>query len=147
MKGTYRGSCHCGAVRFACDIDVPSTPPPVWRPDDRYSWSYKCNCTFCTKTRYWKLFVPGSAFRLEAGEELLGDYQFGTKAVHHRFCKRCGVAPFGTAELEVMGGLFHAVNLACLDDASPADLLSLPVRYEDGRHDDWDHVPIETRHL
>ena len=147
MKGTYKGSCHCGAVVFACDIDIPSWPPAAWSPDDRYPWTYKCNCTFCTKTRYWKLFVPDAAFRLEAGREVLGDYQFGTKMVHHHFCKRCGVAPFGTGKLDVMGGVFHAINVSCLDDVPPADLLSLPVRYEDGRHDNWDHVPAETRHL
>ena len=46
------------------------------------------------------------AFRLEAGEDALGDYQFGTKMVHHRFCKRCGVAPFGAGDLEAMDGAF-----------------------------------------
>ncbi len=147
MKGTYRGSCHCGAVRFACDIDLPSRPPAAWSPAERYAWTYKCNCTFCTKTRYWKLFVPAAAFRLEAGEDALGDYRFGSKMVQHRFCKRCGVAPFGTTDLDAMGGAFHAINIGCLDDVRPEDLMTLPVRYEDGRHDDWDREPAETRHL
>lgn len=147
MKGTYHGSCYCGAVRFAADIDIPSSPRAPWRPDDPYPWTYKCNCTFCTKTRYWKLFVPDRALRIEQGEDALADYQFGSMMVHHRFCRRCGVAPFGTGELEVMGGRFHAINVGCLDDVTPEELLSLPVRFEDGRHDDWEHPPAETRHL
>lgn len=147
MKGTYHGSCHCGVVRFAVEIDIPASPRGPWRPDDRYAWTYKCNCTFCTKTRYWKLFVPDRCFRLEEGAQALGDYQFGSETVHHRFCTRCGVAPFASAELEVMGGRFHAINVSCLDDVTPEELLTLPVRYEDGRQDDWDHPPPEARHL
>jgi hypothetical protein len=63
MKKTYHGSCHCGGVRFEADIDLA--------PDMRAGWTgrwwkstFKCNCTYCTKTRFWKLFIPADAFRL-----------------------------------------------------------------------------------
>jgi hypothetical protein len=147
MKGTFRGSCHCKAVRFEADIDLPAAPKAQWSPDARYLWTYKCNCSRCWKTRFWKLFVPASAFRLLDGEAVLGDYQFGSMMVHHRFCTKCGVAAFGSGELDAMGGGFYALNVACLDDVSPEELLTLPVRYEDGLHDDWDHEPNETRQL
>jgi hypothetical protein len=147
MKGTYSGSCHCGAVRFTAEVNLKTPPSQPWSEEARYAWTYKCNCTFCTKTRYWKLFVPDAAFTLVSGAEVLGDYQFGEGMVHHRFCTRCGVAPFGTGKLDVMGGVFHALNIGCLDDATSAELAALPVRYEDGRHDAWDREPAETAHL
>lgn len=148
MNGVYRGSCHCKAVRFEADIDIPAEPPRPWSGNERYAWTYKCNCSRCWKTRFWKLFVPASAFRLLEGEGgALGEYQFGPMMVHHRFCSRCGVAVFGRGELDAMGGEFYALNVACLDGVSPEELLTLPVRYEDGLHDDWDREPEETRHL
>jgi hypothetical protein len=62
------------------------------------------------------------------------------------FCRRCGVKPFGRASLPELGP-FYAINIACLDDATAAELAAAPVRYEDGANDDWDHPPAETRHL
>ena len=41
MKKTYHGGCHCGAVRFECELDFAGI-------------TSKCNCSICTKTRFWK---------------------------------------------------------------------------------------------
>jgi hypothetical protein len=134
MKKTYKGSCHCGAVRFACDLELAEG-------------TSKCNCSICAKSRLWKAIVKADAFRLLRGGDALEDYRFGSSTIHHQFCRRCGVKPFGRGHMDELGGDFYAVNLACLDDAAVEELLQAPIRYEDGRNNAWQLPPAETRHL
>lgn len=133
MKTTYQGSCHCGAVRIEADLDLSEG-------------SGKCNCSICTKTRAWGVNIKPDQFRLLAGDAELKDYRFG-EVMHHLFCQHCGVRPFGRGELAELGGAFVTVNLACLDTIEPAELAQIPVRFSDGRHDNWFEAPAETRYL
>ena len=57
------------------------------------------------------------------------------------FCKRCGVHCFGRGELEFLGGAFVGVSVNCLD---ALDVEALPLRYWDGRHDNWEAGPRDT---
>ena len=44
-------------------------------------------------------------------------------------------------------GEYVSINVAALDDLDPADLVAAPVKYMDGRADNWWEPPKETRHL
>ncbi len=57
------------------------------------------------------------------------------------------MAAFGDGYVEQIGGAFVSINLACLDDVDPADLVQAPIKYMDGRHDNWFNEPAEKRHL
>jgi len=133
MKKTYRGSCHCGAVRYEADIDLSQS-------------TLKCNCSICTKTRAWLISVQPDAFRLLTGNADLTEYQFNTKNIHHLFCKHCGVRSFGWGE-DSEPDKFYAIHVTCLDDVEIDELVNAPIMYVDGRHDRWRSPPTEIRHL
>ena len=66
---------------------------------------------------------------------------------HHVFCRTCGIHAFSRGYVEQIGGDFVSVQLACLDDATPEELIAAPVHFSNGRDNDWMHPPAETRHL
>lgn len=133
MKQHVTGGCHCGDVRFACEL--ASSQPTM-----------RCNCSICAKARYWLVPVPAADFQLLHGDEVLSDYRFGEGNIVHRFCRRCGIKVFGQASLPAFGGAFYGVNVACLD-LSPEALAGLPVLYLDGLHDAPHAAPAVTSYL
>jgi hypothetical protein len=140
MKKTHQGSCHCGAVRFECELDLAAG-------------TTRCNCGYCKKARWWMTFVKKGEFRLLQGADALTDYQYVTPSkpapfLHFEFCRHCGFRAFTRGgDLPALGGEFYAVNVACLDGVSDEDLAAAPIHYADGRHDAWDKTPAETRYL
>lgn len=132
MKERLSGHCHCGAVRFACRVDL-SAP------------TTRCNCSICAKARYWFAAVPAADFELLAGADALAEYRFGSHGVGHRFCRTCGIKTFGEGSHPAFGGRFFAVSVACLD-LEPEQLAALPIEYNDGR-DESGKTPRVTSYL
>jgi len=133
MIKTYRGSCHCGAVRFEADLDL--TQP-----------TFRCNCSICRRTRFWPAVVGPSGFRLLEGRESLTRYLFNTRRNEHYFCKDCGVRCFGHGTQTPMGEMY-GINLGCMEDVTEEELARLPIVYVDGRTDNWSQAPAHVDHL
>ena len=121
----HTGGCHCGAVRFAAEVDVKAG-------------ASRCNCSVCTKIAPTAGIVKPSAFTLLAGENNLGMYEWGAKISQRFFCRTCGVHCFGRGHLAEVGGDYVSINFNCLDDVDPSELTII---YWDGRHNNWEAGP------
>lgn len=93
------------------------------------SQAISCNCSICQKRGYVLTFVPADHFKLQSGEDMLSDYQFNKKNVHHLFCKECGVGSFARGKMPD-GKEMCAVNVRCLDDM---DITTLKISPIDGK--------------
>jgi hypothetical protein len=118
MLKTYRGACHCGAVRFEADLDL--TQP-----------TFRCNCTICRRTRFWAAVARSEGFRVVSGNDQLTQYLFGRKRNEHYFCRHCGVRAFGVGNDTPIGKMV-GVNPGCLENLSDEELATVPVTYVDG---------------
>lgn len=105
---TYRGSCHCGAVRFEIDTDFPELTT--------------CDCSICRRKNALMVKVHESALRLVSGHDSLSEYQFHTRTARHYFCRICGIYPFHRKRVTPD---CYGVNVFCLDDFDPT---GIPVR-------------------
>ena len=132
---TYHGSCHCKRVRFEADLDLQKG-------------TGKCNCSYCSKVRNWSIATKPEQFRVLEGQSEIVDYGFRPESKNfHAFCKHCGVRLFTRGDVPEIGGPYVSVMLSALDDLDASELGTAPVRFMNGRNDDWFHEPAETRHL
>lgn len=99
----YAGQCHCGAVEFTVDAELPES-------------AISCNCSHCRAKGLILTFIPAAQFTLAKGNEALGEYRFNTSKIAHKFCTRCGAQPF--AEGEGPQGAVRAINLRCVPEAT-----------------------------
>jgi hypothetical protein len=111
---TYKGSCHCGAVRYEVDAKLEQV--------------MACNCSICSRAGYLLTFVPKAQFRLLSGEDAQTDYLFNKKMIHHLFCSTCGVRSFGYGA-DPQGNEMVAINTRCLEGV---DVKALEVMAYDG---------------
>lgn len=111
---TWRGSCHCGRIRFEADGELGGLSV--------------CNCSICRRTGYLHWTVPPERFRLLAGADAYATYEFGTRVAKHHFCRSCGISPFRIARSDPDQ---IDVNARCLEGV---EFDTLPVARFDGRN-------------
>ena len=104
MLKTYRGSCHCGAVRFRV------------RLRDGFNSIRRCTCSYCRMRGAIAVSVALADIEFITGEENLTLYQFNTRTAQHYFCKTCGIY---THHQRRSDPSLFGVNVACLDGISP----------------------------
>ncbi len=96
MKHT--GGCHCGKVRFEVETDIKKV--------------MECNCSHCHKKGFLMHFADKAGFTLLSGKENLSEYHFNKGAIHHKFCRDCGVESFSDSDAfpQMM------INARCIDE-------------------------------
>lgn len=104
MAETHEGSCHCGVVTYSVETDLDGL--------------VECNCSHCYRKGFVLAFAPRAAFTLKSGEQNLGEYRFNAHKIGHKFCKTCGVQPFGFGVMPD-GTETVAVNIRTLTDVEP----------------------------
>jgi hypothetical protein len=107
-RTTYRGSCHCGRVRFEVDADLDHVRV--------------CDCSICKRRGALIHRVDPKFFRLLTPLDDLGMYTFHTHVARDYFCRTCGILPFKRPRTaaDVWG-----VNVRCLEGA---DLDTIPIK-------------------
>lgn len=115
MTNTYKGSCHCGKIRFEVTGDLTG--------------AMACNCSMCQRKGTLMWFVPRSDLQLLTPPEQMATYTFNKHVIQHHFCPTCGIHPFGEAS-DPKGIAMAAVNIRCLEDL---DLENIPVQRYDGK--------------
>jgi hypothetical protein len=70
--------------------------------------------------------VHEDRFRLLAGEDQLGLYQWNTGVAKHHFCRHCGIYTFHRKRVTPD---FLGINVFCLDDA---EISGVPIVEVDG---------------
>ncbi len=112
----YKGSCHCGAVRFAFAAA-------------KIEETMRCDCSICARKGIVMSAAVIAPEFIEISDEkgVLSTYRFGTGTARHHFCGRCGVHTFVETRLDP--GCYR-INLGCVHDL---DALRLPSTIYPGR--------------
>ncbi|AZZ36376.1 hypothetical protein CIK05_06080 [Bdellovibrio sp. qaytius] len=112
---SYKGSCHCKNVQYEVQMSLEG--------------AFECNCSICSKKGTVLAMATPQNFKLISGAEAQTNYQFYKKAIHHTFCKTCGVTSFVKGS-DPAGNEMIAINVRCLDGV---DIKSMKLGYVDGK--------------
>jgi hypothetical protein len=109
MKKTYRGSCHCGKVRFEVDAELDHVRV--------------CDCSICRCRGALNHRVKEGELRILTPLSEMSVYEWNTKMAKDYFCPVCGILPFRRPR---NGPDIWTVNVRCLEGV---DLDSIPIKY------------------
>ena len=113
------GKCHCGNIAFELE----------WPGDSDEIPARACDCTFCAKhAGVWTSRADATLRVAVQSDADVSRYEFGTETARFHVCRRCGVVPLVTCELE--GHTFAVVNVHAFVDVDPACLRRAPASFE-----------------
>jgi hypothetical protein len=95
----YRGGCHCGAVTFEVQAELPGA-------------AIECNCSHCRIKGLLLTFHSADQVSW-SGADATADYRFNTHKLRHVFCRTCGAQPFAEGAAPD-GTATMAINLRCV---------------------------------
>lgn len=109
------GSCHCGRITFEVEDDIKEV--------------IECNCSHCSRKGYLLHFTSRDKLRITSPAATLNTYLFNKHVIEHKFCSKCGCAPFGFGK-DKAGNETAAINVRCMPDL---DRSKLKITAYDGR--------------
>jgi len=113
MKKTYRGSCHCGKIRFEVDAEIDHVRV--------------CDCSICHQRGALNYRVSEKDLRLFTPLSELSVYEWNTKLAKDYFCPVCGILPFRRPRNNLPD--IWTVNVRCLEGVN---LDSIPIKHVEG---------------
>jgi hypothetical protein len=112
MKHTYRGTCHCGRVKFEVDADIDH--------------ARVCDCSICRRRGALLHRVSDGDLRILTPLDEMTLYQWNTKTAKDYFCPTCGILPFRRPRTAPEK---WSVNVRCLEEV---DVEAIPRKYVHG---------------
>lgn len=85
----YSGTCHCGAVAFTVEGEVPAS-------------ALSCNCSHCRRKGLLLSFVPAARFTLDRGEGSLATYLFNKHQITIISARPAVASPSRTARIKTV---------------------------------------------
>jgi hypothetical protein len=112
MKKAYRGSCHCGRVRFEVQADLDHVRV--------------CDCSMCRRRGSLNHRVAEGDLKILTPLDELALYQWNTHTAKDYFCPVCGIQPFRRPRTAPEQ---WTVNVRCLEGV---DLEAIPRKFVHG---------------
>lgn len=114
-----QGSCHCGNVSFELR----------WEPDPAEIPARACGCSFCVKHGGVWTSNPAASLRVKVRTPaLLEKYAFGTRTADFHVCRRCGVVPLVTSDID--GRTYAVVSVNAFNNVDRSMLRVAPMSFE-----------------
>ena len=113
------GSCHCGNLSFELS----------WEPEPAGIPARACGCSFCLKHGGVWTSNPAGSLRVKVeNPALVEKYAFGTRTAEFHICRRCGVVPFVTSDID--GRTYAVVSVNAFDNVDRSRLRVEPMSFE-----------------